>query len=125
MIALFGSTVTFRAQHHSRDDLAALLESLVLDTDNPRSLAWVAQTLRGRLAKLAGDEPQDACAMSILIPNPRHWRLEDIMTRDMGDEPGQLFSLLQACLNGAQQVARAISAQYFTHTHSTEQSLGA
>jgi uncharacterized circularly permuted ATP-grasp superfamily protein/uncharacterized alpha-E superfamily protein len=125
MIALFGSTVTFRAQHHSRDDLAALLESLVLDTDNPRSLAWVAQTLRGRLAKLAGDEPQEACAMSILIPNPKLWRLENIMARDMSDEPDQLFSLLQACLNGAQQVAQAISAQYFTHTHSTEQSLGA
>jgi uncharacterized alpha-E superfamily protein len=125
MISLFGSTVTFRAQHHGRDDLAALLESLVLDTDNPRSLAWVAKTLRGRLAKLAGDEPQDACAMSLLVPNPKQWQLADILARNMRDEPEQLIGLLQACLDGAQQVAQAISAQYFTHTHMTEQSLGA
>ena len=31
-----------------------LLDLLVLDRDNPRSLGWVAQTLRGRIAKLAG-----------------------------------------------------------------------
>jgi uncharacterized alpha-E superfamily protein len=125
MISLFGSTVTFRAQHHGRDDLAALLESLVLDTDNPRSLAWVAQTLRGRLAKLAGDEPQDLCATSILIPDPKQWQLQDVLARNNSNEPEQLIRLLQACLSGAQQVAQAISAQYFTHTHMTEQSLGA
>ena len=125
MISLFGSTITFRAQHHGRDDLAALLESLVLDTDNPRSLAWVATTLRGRLAKLAGDVPQDTCALSMLIPNPKHWQLQDILSRNMHNEPEQLATLLQACLGGAQQVAQAISAQYFTHTHMTEQSLGA
>ena len=30
--------------------MAALLDLLVMDRDNPRSLGWVAHTLRGRLA---------------------------------------------------------------------------
>lgn len=125
MISLFGSTITFRAQHHGRHDLAALLESLVLDRDNPRSLAWVAQTLRGRLAKLAGDEPQDLCILSALIPDPRQWQLQDMLTHNALHEPEQLMRLLQQCVAGANQVAQAIGAQYFTHTHDTEQIVGA
>jgi hypothetical protein len=53
MLALFDSTITFHAQYQQSRDVAALLDLLVMDRDNPRSLGWVAQTLRGRLARLA------------------------------------------------------------------------
>jgi uncharacterized alpha-E superfamily protein len=54
VVALFDSTITFHAQYQQRHDIPALLDLLVLDRDNPRSLGWVVQTLRGRLARLAG-----------------------------------------------------------------------
>ena len=124
IISLFDSTVTFRAQHHGRDDLAALLESLVLDRDNPRSLAWVAHTLRGRLAKLEGDEPLEDCVLANFLPNPKHWQLQNILTLDHQNSPAHLLKLLQECMAGANRVAKAIGEQYFTHTHVTAQSLG-
>ncbi len=125
MLALFDSTVTFRAQYQGRADLSALLESLVLDRDNPRSLAWVAQTLRGRLAKLAGDEPQDLCVLSTMIPSPKHWQLQNILTCNSLEQPEELIALLHQCVAGAHEVAKSIGKQYFTHTHILEQSLGA
>jgi uncharacterized alpha-E superfamily protein len=125
IISLFDSTITFRARHQGRDDLAALLESLVLDRDNPRSLAWVAHTLRGRLAKLEGDEPLDHCALSNMLPNPKRWQLQEILTLDDHYAPIHLLALLRDCTAGAYQVAKAIGEQYFTHTHVTGQSLGA
>ena len=125
IISLFDSTVTFHAQHHGRDDLAALLESLVLDRDNPRSLAWVVHTLRGRLAKLEGDGPLENCILSNMLPNPKRWQLQDILTLDSQHTPAHLLALLEACILGANQAAKAIGEQYFTHTHVTAQSLGA
>ncbi|HWS05338.1 MAG TPA: circularly permuted type 2 ATP-grasp protein, partial [Burkholderiaceae bacterium] len=46
LVALFDSTITFHAQYQQSREVAALLDLLVLDRDNPRSLGWVAQTLR-------------------------------------------------------------------------------
>lgn len=52
MLGVFDSTITYRAQFQRRREIAPLLDLLVLDTDNPRSLAWVAKTLSGALNKL-------------------------------------------------------------------------
>jgi hypothetical protein len=62
MVALFDSTITFHAQFQQSREMAALVDLLVLDRDNPRSLAWVAHTLRGRLAKLAGSAQRSPSA---------------------------------------------------------------
>jgi uncharacterized circularly permuted ATP-grasp superfamily protein/uncharacterized alpha-E superfamily protein len=125
MLALFDSSTTFRAQYPGRDDMAALLESLVLDRDNPRSLAWVAHTLRGRLAKLQGDTPQDECALSRLVPDARLWRVSDLLACDADDQPAALMALLASCITAATLVAQAVGAQYFTHSQSIEISVGA
>ena len=52
LLSLFDSTITFHAQYPQSRELAPLLNLLVQDDENPRSLAWVARTLRGRLSKL-------------------------------------------------------------------------
>ena len=125
MISLFDSTTTFRAHHRSRSDMAALLDTLVLDLDNPRSIAWVAKTLRGRLAKRAGDGPQDQYPLAQLVPDASQWQLADLLTCDAQGEPQALCALLSGCTTAATQVAQAIGAQYFTHAHVSENSIGA
>jgi uncharacterized circularly permuted ATP-grasp superfamily protein/uncharacterized alpha-E superfamily protein len=124
MLALFDSSTTFRAHYPGRDDMAALLESLVLDRDNPRSLAWVAKTLRGRLAKLQGDAPQEDCALSRLVPDARLWRLADLLACNTQSQPEALLAILSSCTAAATQVAQAVGAQYFTHSQSFEISVG-
>ena len=78
MVALFDSTITFHARYQQRRDVATLVDLLVLDGDNPRSLAWVTQTLRGRIARLAGSAPGKLTALSHELPDPAGWTLEHL-----------------------------------------------
>ncbi|WP_038210087.1 circularly permuted type 2 ATP-grasp protein [Xenophilus azovorans] len=125
MVALFDSTITFHARHQQRRDLATLADLLVLDGDNPRSLAWVAQTLRGRIARLAGSAPGQLTALSHELPDPAAWTLEDLCEPGDDGRPVRLLALLQACEAAAWRVSDAIGARYFTLTHETVRSVGA
>jgi uncharacterized alpha-E superfamily protein len=136
MISLFDSTITFHAQFQQSRDLAALIDLLVLDRDNPRSLAWVTHTLRGRLTKLAGCESDAPSAISMRVPDPAAWSLAQLCEtqpveatpgNDPGPEPGYYFALndlLLQCTAAAFHVSDAISATYFTHSGETKQSVG-
>ena len=115
----------------------------MLNRDNPRSLGWVAQTLRGRLPKLAGCAPQELSDLSHQIPNPALWDLtllSQAATPDspQGSEPPSLrasgspppnypalTALLNECVLSAMHLSEQISLRYFTHTSTTGHTLGA
>lgn len=136
MISLFDSTITFHAQYQQSRDLAALIDLLVLDRDNPRSLAWVAHTLRGRLAKLAGSESHELSALAMRVPDPTAWSLTQLCEAmlvapgtggESGAQPGVFLSLndlLLQCTAAALTVSEEISTTYFTHSGQIKQSLG-
>lgn len=132
MVALFDSTITFHAQYQQRRDIPALLDLLVLDRDNPRSLGWVVQTLRGRLAKLAGSAPGDMPELAMELPDPGSWALADLCAgmQIEGDGEGQchdgrLVELLRQCCDAALDLSDTLSRRYFSHAASGSQSLGA
>ena len=125
MINLFDSEITFHAQYQQSRDLAALIDLLVLDRDNPRALAWVAHTLRGRLARLAGAAPDQLSLMSTNVPDPGLWQLEPLCEPGFESHFGNLRQLLLDCGDAAIQVSEDISVTYFTHAHAVGQSLGA
>lgn len=117
LLALFDSTITFHAQYQQRRDLAALLDLLVLDRDNPRSLAWVAQTLHGRLAKIeaasgvAGDDWAKAG-----IPDFERITLQALCARNAQGRHAELERCLARCARGAWQLSDLLAARYFTHS---------
>jgi uncharacterized circularly permuted ATP-grasp superfamily protein/uncharacterized alpha-E superfamily protein len=125
MVALFDSTITFHAQYQQSRDVAALLDLLVLDRDNPRSLGWVAQTLRGRLAKLAGSAPDELSELALRVPDPGAWVLEQMCEVDVEGRHALLDELLDACIECAYEVSDEISATYFTHSGEAKQTVGA
>lgn len=132
MVALFDSTITFHAQYQQRRDIPALLDLLVLDRDNPRSLGWVVQTLRGRLAKLAGSAPGDMPELAMELPDPGSWALADLCAgmQIEGDDEGQchdgrLVEMLRQCCDAALELSDTLSRRYFSHAASGSQSLGA
>ena len=125
LVALFDSTITFHAQYQQSREVAALLDLLVLDRDNPRSLGWVAQTLRGRLAKLAGSAPEALDPLALKVPDPAQWDLVQLCSADPKGRYPALAALLTQCLDAAWQLSEDISLRYFTHTGETGQSLGA
>jgi uncharacterized circularly permuted ATP-grasp superfamily protein/uncharacterized alpha-E superfamily protein len=149
ILALFDSTITFHAQFQQSRELAALLDLLVIDQDNPRSLSWVAHSLRGRLAKLAGSAPGQLSTLSLLIPDPGTWDLVALCEPDHEHVPehdaeaqetaaqappaetqappnsSKLTDLLALCTRAAHTISDDISALYFTHSGDARKSLGA
>jgi uncharacterized alpha-E superfamily protein len=125
LISLFDSTISFHAQYQQSHDVAAMVELLVLDRDNPRSLGWVAQTLRGRLAKLSGSLPNELSELSLLVPDPASWGLAQLCERDSAGQYAVLSQLLQSCVQTAFDLSEDVGAIYFTHSVDTKHSVGA
>ena len=124
MISLFDSTISFHAQYQQSRDVAALLDLLVLDRDNPRSLGWVAQTLRGRLAKLAGSQPGELGELSLKVPDPASWGLAQLCETDADGRYALLSDLLQQCSESAYDLSEEVGAIYFTHSDEAKHSVG-
>lgn len=125
VVALFDSTITFHAQYQQRHDIPALLDLLVLDRDNPRSLGWVAQTLRGRLAKLANSPAGAMPVMAMVVPDPQRWTLEVLCQRDAGGGYAALLELLQQCVDASYRLSDDLTARYFSHSGDARHSVGA
>jgi uncharacterized circularly permuted ATP-grasp superfamily protein/uncharacterized alpha-E superfamily protein len=125
VVALFDSTITFHAQYQQRHDLPALLDLLVLDRENPRSLGWVAQTLRGRLAKLAGMAPGEVPPLALCVPDPEGWTLEHLCQRDAQGRYAVLQELLQQCVDASYRLSDELTARYFAHSGDARHSVGA
>jgi uncharacterized circularly permuted ATP-grasp superfamily protein/uncharacterized alpha-E superfamily protein len=124
LLALFDSTITFQAQHQQSRDLAPLVELLIQDHDNPRSLAWVTRSLRARLSKLAATPMGEPDALARLVPDLKHTDLEQLCdANDAGHHPN-LRTCLTECMQAAWQVSDAITAHYFSHTDDAD-SVGA
>jgi len=127
MVALFDSTITFHAQYQQRRDMVALIDLLVMDRDNPRSLAWVVQTLRSRLAKLSQSAtPQDA-VLAQSLPDPDTWVLAEL-SNGQADSKGKrqwahLETLLDECKAAAGELSEEITRLHFSHADSKNQSL--
>lgn len=121
MVALFDSTITFHAQYQQRRDMVALLDLLVLNRDNPRSLAWVVQTLRARLAKA-----QDA-ELALGLPDSDTWALAELSYWRTDAEGQRHYESLEALLNHCETSAAKLSDDltrlHFSHADQRSQSV--
>jgi uncharacterized circularly permuted ATP-grasp superfamily protein/uncharacterized alpha-E superfamily protein len=106
LLHLFDSTISFHAQYQQSRTLAALTDLIITSTANPRSLAWIVQTLRGRLQKLSNLHSGATMAIAGLLP-------ETTLADSVVDFPGR-----------ARAVSEALSAAFFSHSHQTNKSLG-
>ena len=124
VLALFDSTISFHAQYQQSRTLGALLELLLTHTDNPRALGWVAQTLRGRLAKM-GHLAQGATEeMSKLIPVLSALDLTTL-SPDGRHHSEALLQVLNDCRQTARTVSDQLNSLFFSHSGETQQSVGA
>jgi uncharacterized circularly permuted ATP-grasp superfamily protein/uncharacterized alpha-E superfamily protein len=120
VLGLFDSVITYRAQFQARREVMPLLHLLVFDTDNPRSLAWVARTMRDRLRKLARQEAAWAAAVTEALPAPDTWDLESLAAPDAAGRHSALIAALATCTKAARQLSDDIDRQLFVHVVSTE-----
>ena len=117
LLALFDSTITFHAQHQQSRELEPLIELLVLDDENPRSLAWVSKALRARLSKLAGTGRDQPDELTRSVTNLQGYSLESLCIRDASGALNNLRNCFSNCSNSAWSVSDDISARYFNLVH--------
>ena len=123
LVALFDSTITFHAHYQQRRDVVALLDLLLLDRDNPRSLAWVLGTLRSRLKRLEQGDPDFAEGLMSNMPDPTDWDLATLSQSGEGDSFQSLLAVLVACDASAMSLSDALSQRHFSHADRDNRSL--
>lgn len=124
LLDLFDSTIPFRAAFHNRQDLGALLTCLVQDSDNPRALAWICRTLRGRLAKLAEDEGLVHGSDAMGLPTSNSLSNPDLNQLDANGLPTLLVQRLAQCVQAGHEVAARVDARYLSHARKSEHIIG-
>ncbi|HSW03178.1 circularly permuted type 2 ATP-grasp protein [Aquabacterium sp.] len=123
LLGLFDSIITYRAQFQARREVLPLLHLLVFDTDNPRSLAWVARTMRERLRKLARQDAAWVAQITAALPAPETWSLEKMATPDAGQRLSDLIEALNGCSQAARTLSDEIGRHLFVHVVSEERSV--
>jgi uncharacterized circularly permuted ATP-grasp superfamily protein/uncharacterized alpha-E superfamily protein len=113
LLELFDSIITYRAHYQRRHETVALIDLLVVDAENPRSIACVLHTLRSALAALpavADKPPLDAMldhedlVDDLLVLCQR----EDGHYVALSKFVGRLYLL-------SRQISDEIGRRYFTH----------
>ena len=125
VLDLFDSTISFHARHQRSRSMAALIEHVVLNHQNPRSLGWVVQRLRGQLGRLHANDPHPLEDLSQRLRNPGP---DDLTTLCESDHIGDfihLQALLAHFMQVGGQLSNEISLRHFTHTAEVGRSVGA
>ncbi len=115
LLGLFDSTITYRAQFQARREVPPLLHLLIHDTDNPRSLAWVARTMRDRFLKLARHDAVWAQECAQRLPRPDTWPLDEISAEGEDGRHDRLLEALRDCSAQALALSDALGRRLFSH----------
>jgi uncharacterized circularly permuted ATP-grasp superfamily protein/uncharacterized alpha-E superfamily protein len=115
LLELFDSTITYRAQFQARRELPPLLHLLVLELDNPRSLAGVARTLRDRVTRLARHEAAWVQRALGELPAPDEWSLEALCAQDDDGRHATLLSSLRTLGERTRALSAEVGRRLFSH----------
>jgi len=133
VLDLFDSTISFHAQYQQSRTPQALMDLLVTNSDNPRSLGWVAHTLRSRLRRMGQLADGATLPLAELVPNlieltpEALWPLTSLASRQptQADSPLPLHSALAHCQTAARDVSDQLCGLFFTHSGEARYSVGA
>ena len=129
VLDLFDSTISFHAQYQQSRTPQALVDLLVTNSDNPRSLGWVAHTLRSRLLRMGQLADGATLPLAEIVPQlidlspeslwPAHFLAPD------SDRTLPLYAALSHCQTAARDVSDQLCGLFFTHSGEARYSVGA
>ena len=129
VLDLFDSTISFHAQYQQSRTPQALMDLLVTHTDNPRSLGWVAHTLRKRLRRMGHLADGATTPMAELVPQLIEMTPEMLWPQASNPaQPGHelpLHAALAQCQTAARDVSEQLCGLFFTHSGDARYSIGA
>ena len=117
VLAAAESGVTYRRRYRGRIQIATMLELLLLDTGNPRSLAYQVAQARADLRALpdASGTSRPQRRLEDVDATLRRCRPEDLEHTDENDIRKELGTLLDGLHESLRGIADAIAAQHFWH----------
>lgn len=137
VLDLFDSTISFHAQYQQSRTPQALMDLLVTDPDNPRSLGWVAHTLRSRLKRMGHLADGATLPLAERLPALIELRPEALWPLDASrgassstaasvvSQPLPLQATLGQCQSAAREVSDQLCSLFFTHSGEARYSVGA
>ena len=133
VLDLFDSTISFHAQYQQSRTPKALMDLLVTDPDNPRSLGWVAHTLRSRLRRMGHLADGATLPLAERLPALTELRPEALWplnatTTSAPPATKQTLPLqttLVQCQSAAREVSDQLCSLFFTHSGEARYSVGA
>jgi uncharacterized circularly permuted ATP-grasp superfamily protein/uncharacterized alpha-E superfamily protein len=129
VLDLFDSTISFHAQYQQSRTPHALMDLLVTNSDNPRSLGWVAHTLRARLRRMGQLADGATLPLAELVPQLVEMTPESLWpwenTAAQPDKGLPLHAALAQCQTAARDVSDQLCSLFFTHSGEARYSVGA
>lgn len=116
LLDIFDSTITYRAYYQSRQEIPVLLNLLVLDRDNPRSLACIVGRLREELARFPDSAHLNSDDLIALLPGPLlEITLPELCARDAENHYAAVLELASRLNGVASRLSDEIGRRYFSH----------
>jgi uncharacterized circularly permuted ATP-grasp superfamily protein/uncharacterized alpha-E superfamily protein len=108
------STVTYRSRYLVAPEWMPVLDLLVRDEANPRSIAFQAKGIAEFVAKL--EQSHGRVASHVLAP--AHAALRALQPADLDPESEALAAVIEALHRAARQVSDELSLKFFSHAAS-------
>jgi uncharacterized circularly permuted ATP-grasp superfamily protein/uncharacterized alpha-E superfamily protein len=113
ILQLFDSTITYRALYQRRLETAPLIDLLVQEQANPRSLRGVSRRLGEQIERLGAPGAHELLRH---LPAQHDWpNLESLCLPDSTDQNAALLSFCERLVDGSRALSDAIGARYFSH----------
>lgn len=125
VLDLFDSTISFHARYQRSRSMAALIEHVVLNEQNPRSLAWVVRTLCTRLTRLQANDPHPLEDLAQRLRKLQPADLPALCESDRRGDFVHLQALLAHFIEVGHQLSNDIGLRHFSHTADVGRSVGA
>ena len=110
LLRLTDSIVTYRSRYMSRPEWLPVLDLLVLDDANPRSVSFTAEGVRGYLQKL--EATFGPCGGDLLVPHLENLASLDPAV-DLHPQSARLLNLLDALRSTGFAVSERLSTRFF------------
>jgi len=117
VLALFNSTITYRSRYQGQREVAALVDLLILEHANPRSLNCAASLIGRELAELAAATEQGLdWSEAARFDRPREVLLVELCGRDDAEGFPQILALTSGLVRAARELSNRIGLRYFSHS---------
>ena len=117
VLALFNSTITYRSRYQGQRDIAALVDLLVLEVANPRSLACAVELIGRELAQLCSATGQRMeWNEPAFFEQPRQLLLSRLCRREVHESFADLLALTRTLITSAKSLSNGVGLRYFSHS---------